>query len=165
VLLVLIYFGFIAATHSASHRKGKARFVATFAFGFWFCTMGVLMTAYNETRPVFEFTGVINGIQVLRSDNKHYSAYVHLASPSDGILSVHVSGRSDCFRLGEHMWLRYQGGTHELVKATFFSSNGSPQGVFRSTLIFEGIGPILIGSFVIWVAFKEYRRDPEGTEK
>ena len=164
LLLVIIYFGYIAATASESARKGKARFIATLVFGFWFCAIGLSMFVYNETRPVFEFTGVIESVQVIRGSSRNYLAYLSIATTQGGSISVSASDRSAYFRPGEHLWLRYRGDTGELVKATFYSANGNQEGAFRSTLIFAEVGFLLMGLFVIWAAPRRYRRDPEGAE-
>jgi hypothetical protein len=107
---------------------------------------------------------VIDNFRVIHSDSRHYSAYLYIATSSGGTISLHTSDRSIYFRRGEHLWLRYQGDTGELLKAIFYATNGSQEGAFQNTQVLGEVGSLLGGSFLIWAAFKKYRRDPEGSE-
>lgn len=163
-LLIAIRCVYIAATESDGPRKGRSRFIATFLFGFWFCAGTLLIFLYDRSLPVFEFTGTIESVQVRNSSSRHYSAYLRIQTTSGGDIDVHATDSSTRFRPGQLVKVRYKGDTGELISAVFYAEGGKQEGVLQSLKpIQEALG-FLLGLFVIWVAFRQWRRDPEGAE-
>jgi hypothetical protein len=162
--VVILRYGFIAATESEGPRKSRARLVASLIFSLWFCITPVLKFLYDQSLPVFESSGEINSVQVLNSDSKHYSAYLHLNTTAGGEITVHASDRSPRFRAGQQLKVRYRGDTGELIKASFFAADGNREGTFNSTLPFEESAILLVGLFCTWASIRKYRRDLEGSE-
>jgi hypothetical protein len=163
-LLLILRFGFVAATASDSPRKAKARLIASLAFSFWFCVTPVILFIYNQSLPIFEFTGKINSVHVQDSSSKHYSADLRIGIPSGGAITVYASDRSPFFRSGEQVKVRYRGDTGELVKAFFYARDGSQEGIFNSTSTLAQLFTLLVGSFCVWASLKKYRRDPIGSK-
>jgi hypothetical protein len=163
-ILVVIRYGFIAATESDSPRKGRARLIATLAFGSWFCISALSMIIYNASLPVFEFGGEIESVQIIHSDSRHYSAFLRIHTLAGGNITIHYSGRNEYFRKGEHLKVRYQGDTGELLKATFLAPDGRQEGVFNGTSTWQPYLVLLPGLFAIWAGFKKFHRDPEAVE-
>jgi hypothetical protein len=58
--------------------------------------------------------------------------------------------------------VRYHGDTDELMQATFFDDSGKEQGSFHNISWMFRAWSILIGAFLIWTAWKRYKRDPHG---
>jgi hypothetical protein len=163
-LLLTLRFGYIATTEGSGNRKAKAGLVAALLFSSWLCITPLLMFSYDQTLPIFDFSGVITSVQVLNSDSKHFSAYLHIHTSKGGDISIHVSDRSPFLRPGEGIHLQYRGDTGELVKASFYNSEGKQEGVLNSTIVFEEIVGFLAGLFCIWASIQKYRRDPECSE-
>jgi hypothetical protein len=119
---------------------------------------------YDRSLPVFEFAGRIESVRVLDSSNKHFSAYLHIHTTAGGNIDVHATDRSNSFQAGQLVDVRYRGDTGELVSAVFYTNDGKQLGVLRSFKPFEEALGIFLGLFVIWVAARQYLRDPEGAE-
>jgi hypothetical protein len=162
--LLGLRYGFIAATESDSPRKGNACLIATGMFGLIFCLPALAVILYNHSLPILENEGQVKSVQVIHGDNKHYSAFLQIHTLSSGDISIHASNRSDGFHRGEQVKFRYQGGTGELLKAWFFTADGRQEGVFNGTSTWAPYVPLLFGLFLIWGAFKQFHRDPEGAE-
>ena len=77
---------------------------------------------------------------------------------------VHASDRSEFFRPGQLLKIRYRGDTGELIKAYFYSADGKQEGIDQSTTNFSGIVLFIIGLFCTWASIRKYRRDPDGAE-
>ena len=163
-LLVALRCGFIVATESDSLRRGNARFIATFLIGAWICTLALLMFFYDQSLPVFEFSGRIDSVNVLNSTSRRYSAYLSIQTTSGGSIQVHVSDRSRLFVPGRQVSVRYRGDTGELIKAVFYSNDGKKVGVAQSTVPWRQLLTVPFGLYFVWIAFRRYCRDPEGAE-
>jgi len=157
-------YGFIAATESDGPRKRQARLIATLAFGSWLCISALSVITYNVRLPIFQFEGNIESVQVIHSDSRHYSAYLRIQTFAGGDITIHASNRSQYFRPEEHVKVRYQGDTGELLKATFVAPDGKQEGVFNGTSTWAPYFVLLFGIFVIWASFRKFHRDPEGAE-
>jgi hypothetical protein len=165
VLLLAIRYGFIASTEGDSPRKGKALLTSTLLVGSAFCMVALAMILYNRSLPVFEFEGNIVSVQVIRADSRYYSAFLRVHTLTGGDVTIHASDRSQGFRAGEHVKVRYQGDTGELLKATFFATNGQPDGVFNGTSTWPPYFILLFGLFLAWTGLRKFRRDPDGAEQ
>jgi hypothetical protein len=164
-LFLAIRYGVIAATESDGPRKGKARLIATGLVGLVFLLPALATILYNRSLPIFEFEGQVESVQVLHGDSRHYSAFLQIRTLSGGETTVHASDRSNGFRTGEHIKVRYQGDTGELLKASFYAPDGTQEGVFNGTSTWPPYFALLFGLFLIWGAFRQHRRDPEGEEE
>lgn len=163
-ILIGIRFGYVAATESDSPRKGKAYLTASLAFSLWVCVSAFLVVLYNASLPIFEFEGKIESVRLMRSDSRHYSVFLGIQTFAGGNITIHASGGSQYFHTDEHVKVRYQGDTGELLKASFFAKDGRQEGVFNGTSTWPPYFALLFGLFCIWASFRKYRRDPEGAE-
>ena len=162
-LLVAVRYGFVAATEGDSPRKGNARFAATLLVGLAFCMVALSQIIYNSSLPVFELHGIIDSVQVIHGDSRHFSAYLQVHTDSGGDITVHASDRSSYLRAGERVKGRYQGDSGELLKALFFTPDGKQEAILNGTSTLAPYGFILIGLLFIWAGFRKFHRDPEGT--
>lgn len=162
--LIAIRYGYVAATDSEGPRKGRARLTASLAFSSSFMLSALFVLVFKWTRPLFEFEGTVESVHVRDSDNRHYSADLRIITTSGGEISVHTSDSSPLFRAGEHLRGRYRGDTTELVKAYFYASDGSQEGVFNGFSTIRLYIGLLVGLFAVWASFRKYRRDPHGRE-
>lgn len=159
--LVVVIFGYIAATASAGKRKGRARLIAALTFSSFFLISPALWTFYESQLPVFEADGVIAAVQVRDSSSRYYSAQLWIATGHAGEVLVHVSDRSSAWHVGQRLRVRYYGNTGELIQANLMSSDGHPQGTMRSSSGFTRAVSVLLGVALMWAILKRYRRDPE----
>ncbi len=157
--VLVIWFGCVAATDSEGSRKIKASFVARMIFSLWFFLLTLAWFVYDKTRPVFEFNGTIESLQILRSDSRHYSAYLKIHTDQGENITIHVSDRSPLLRVGERTHIQYRGDTNELIEARFYSTNAQQEGMLRSSLILEQVSGMLIGAFLVLGTMAKYRRD------
>jgi hypothetical protein len=164
IFVIASYCGYIAATESESPRKAKCRLVASLLFSSWFFLSAGLWMLYDNTRPIFEFNGTIESVQIFNSSSKHYSANLKIQTADGGEVSIHVSDRSPYLQPNQRLWIQYRGDTGELIKASFMTESGQPRGVLRSTSTFSQIIGIVVGLFCIWASIRKYRRDPKGSE-
>jgi len=160
--VLVIAFGYIAATESESGRKGRARLIASLAFCSWLGIAPLLWLLYDRSLPILEFQGSIVRVDVRNSSSRYYSAYLQIHTTLGGDVTVHASDRSPFIRPGQGLFVRYRGDTGELVKATFYTPNGKQEGVLRSSRAFGQIIVILIAIFCAWASIRRYRHDPEG---
>jgi len=159
VLLILRY-GYVAATEIAGAKKARATLVATLGFASFFVVLPLLWLGYEAQLPVFEFDGVIESVRVETSSNKHYSAWLSILTSLGGTITVHVSGRSEGWSSGQHLKVRYYGYTAEMIQATFFDASGKEQGQFHGTSWMLSVSSIVIGAYLIWAACVQYKRAP-----
>ena len=164
-ILLVIWYGFVAATENDGPRKGNAYLIASLAFSSWFCISPLLRSLYDAGLPVFEFEGTISSVHVHDSTRKRYSANVQIHTTLGGDIDVHVSDRSDALRVGQNVKVRYRGDTGELISATFFGADGKQNGALKSTSNFQRTLSILLGLFLIWASLRKFRRDPECAEE
>jgi hypothetical protein len=163
-LLTVARYGWIAATESDGPRKARARLIASLLFSSSLCIAPMLKFFYDESLPIFEVNGKIDSVNVRNSSSKYYSAYMQIQTNSGGDVVVHASDRNERFHIGQQVKVRYRGETGELVKAYFYSNDGSQEGVFNNTLILSEVSLFLVGIFCVWASIRKYRRDPEGSE-
>jgi hypothetical protein len=160
--LLVIRYGYLAATATRGIKKGRARLIAGLAFCFPLIALPALVMIYEATLPVYEFQGTIVSVNVKRSGSKYYSAYLNVAIAANGSINVHVSDADEHWRTGQRLKFRYYGTTGELIKATFIDENGREASeVYGSSPAVEiftvGYG-VLFAFFVLW----QYKHDPEG---
>lgn len=127
-LLLVARYGYIAATSSIGPRKGRARLVATLAFTFSFMVLPLLWAVYESHLTVFYFNGTITSTRVVNANPKYYSAFLTIATTHGGEIEVHVSERSEGWRIGQRLSGRYYGDTGELIRASLLGSDGTKQG-------------------------------------
>lgn len=159
VLLILRY-GYAAATESTGPKKARATFVATLAFASFFIVLPLGWAGYEAQLPIFEFNGVVESVHVQINSSKHYSAWLSVLTSSGGTISVHASERSGGWSIGQHLRVRYYGDTSELIQAAFINNSGKEEGGFRRTSWMSRAWSILIGAFLICAAWVRYKRDP-----
>lgn len=158
-----ICFGIAAAMASISPTKGRYKWIATTLFGSAICVTSVAMFVQTQL-PVSHFVGIISSVQV-HPEGKDYRTEVQFQAHTGTTLMAHAHGRSSFFRPGERVVLDYQTQTGTIVKAHFIAADGREEGVFNSADSWmAGLG-LLIGLFIIWVAFRVNKRDPEGAEE
>lgn len=163
-IIVALRFGYFAVTESDCPRKGQARLIATLIFGGWFCVAPLLLFISDKCLPIFEFKGTIESVRVVSSNSRHFSAYLRIKTNMGGWIDVHATDRSNRFQPGQHLQVRYRGDTGELISAEFFSPAAIQDGELHSTKTMEEVICFLLGIFLIWVAFRVYHRDPQGSE-
>lgn len=161
-VLLMVGYGYVAATASVGPRKGRARLIATLAFTCCFIAMPLLWAVYECQLPVFNFDGVITSVRVMNATPKYYSAYLAIATTLGGEIEVHVSRRSDAWRVSQRISVRYFGDTGELIRASMLSPNGAKQGTVKSRDGFVRFASVALGLFSTWLGWRQYRRDPEG---
>jgi hypothetical protein len=161
-LILACYLGYVAATESDGPRKIKASFAASLTFSLWFFLLTLAWFVYDKTRPIFQFDGTIESIQVLSSDSRHYSAYFKVETANGGEVSLHASDRSSLFRVNQRVQVRYRGDSGELIEARFLTKDGQQEGEIQSSLILEQIAGMLAGAFLIWATARKYRRQKRG---
>jgi len=159
--LVVVVFGYVAATASAGRRKGRASLIAALTFSSFFLISPALWTFYESRLPVFEADGMIAAVQVRDHSSRHYSAQLWIKTGDAGEVSVHVSDRSSAWHVGQRLKVRYYGDTGELIRANLISSDGHPQGTVRNSFGFTRAVSVLLGVALMWIVLKRYRRDPE----
>jgi hypothetical protein len=162
--LVVLRYGYLAATESSGGRKGRAQLVASLAFCSWLATIAVLWLGYDRTRPAYEFVGKIESVRVLDSYSRHYSAFATIRTLNGGEIQVHYSDSSRFMRPGQDLTVRYRGDSGELISATFYEPDGKQEGELHSTRILSQVGLLLIALFCAWASLRKYRRDPEIAE-
>jgi hypothetical protein len=160
VLLILRY-GYIAATESTGPKKARATLIATLAFASFFVVLPLWWMGYESQLPVFEFEGVVESVHIERSSSKNFSAELSIVTSAGGTVTVHVSDRSRGWIAGQHLRVRYYGDTGELIHATFFDGSGKEEGVANRTSSFFRAWWMVLGVFLIGGAWIRYKRDPE----
>lgn len=157
-----IGYAIATAMASISPSKGRYKWIATLLFGSAICgSLATFALTQLLTSHVF---GNISSAQV-HPDRKNYRTEVRLQTSTGGKLVTYAHGRSFHFRPGQHVALNYQERTGMIVKAQFIGPDGKEEGVFNSSDSWTaGIG-LLCGLFIIWVAFKVNKRDPEALKK
>jgi hypothetical protein len=160
--LLLLRYGYLAATESTGSRKGRATLIATLVFASFFLVLPLLSTIHESQLQVFDFNGVIASIRVLDSSTKYYSAQLSILTSQGGNITVHVSDRSYAWRVGQRLRVRYFGDTGELIRATVIDSSGKEEGIVNRTAGFSRIWFVLIGLFFVGGAWVRFRRDPSG---
>lgn len=120
--LVVVVFGYVAATASAGRRKGRARLIAALAFSSFFLISPALWTFYESRLPVFEADGVIAAVRVRDGSSRHFSAQLWIRTQDAGEISIHVSDRNPAWHVGQRLKVRYYGDTGELIRANLISS-------------------------------------------
>lgn len=160
VLLILRY-GYIAATESTGPTKARATLIATLAFASFFIVLPLWSMGYESQLPVFEFDGVVNSVHIESSSSRNFSAELSILTSAGGTITVHVSDRSKGWIAGQHLRVRYYGDTGELIHATLFDNSGNEEGVVNRTSSFFRAWRIVLGAFLIGGAWTRYKRDPE----
>lgn len=160
--VVVAIYGYIAATAGAGRRKGRARLIAALAFISWLLVTPLLWTLYDALLPVYEWNGVIRSVQIKDSSSQRYNAQLLIADGHGGEVSVHASDRSNAWRPGQRLRVRYRGVSGDLIRATLIGPDGREQGVVNSTKPIERSIGIGLGLLLLWVVLKRYRLDPEG---
>jgi hypothetical protein len=160
VVLILRY-GYVAATESIGTKKARAKLIATLAFASFFVALPLWWTGYESQLPIFEFDGVVESVHVESSSSKQFSAELSILTSSGGTITIHVSDRSRGWISGQHLRVRYYGDTGELIHATFFDANGNEEGVANRTSSMVRPWSVVLGVFLIGAAWMRYKRDPE----
>lgn len=160
-ILLILRYGYLAATESVGPKKARATLVATLAFASLFVVLPLWWTGYEAQLPVFEFDGIVESVHIQSNSSKHYSAWLSIVTSSGGTISVHAPGRSIGWSTGQHLRVRYYGDTGELIQATFLDQYDKEEGNFRSASWMARAWSILIGAFLMWAAWVRYKRDPD----
>jgi hypothetical protein len=132
------------------------------AFTTCLVVLPLIWTSYETHLPVFDFEGVVTSVQVQSSSSKHYSAQLSILTTLGGNVAVHVSDRSDAWRVGQHLRVRYYGDTGELIRATVFDSTGKEEKTINRTAGFSRAWSVLMGLVLTSLAWVRYRRAPNG---
>lgn len=154
--------GYVAATDSASPRKGKAVLICTLSFSSFFFVVPFLWSLYERSLPVFQFDGVITQVSVHSHSSRHYSAQLGIATADGGKIEMHVSDSSSAWRVGQRLRGTYFGDTGDLIRVTLIGPDGRAQGIVRRSAPLTRLLSISLGLFLSWAAFKKFRSDPEG---
>ncbi|MGA2887728.1 MAG: hypothetical protein ABSE51_06725 [Terracidiphilus sp.] len=162
LILLTARCGYVAATDGTGPRKGRARLIATLAFASCFVAGPLLWVSYESHLPTFDFEGVVTSVRVENSNSKHFSAQLSIMTTLGGNATVHVSDRSDAWRVGQHLRVRYYGDTGELISATVFDSSGKEEKTINRTAGFSRPWSVLVGFVLAWLAWVRYRRVPNG---
>lgn len=160
VLLILKY-GYVAATESTGSKKARATLIATLAFASFFVVLPLWWMGYESQLPVFEFEGMVESVHIESSSSRHFSAELSILTSVGGTVSVHVSDSNSRWIAGQHLRVRYYADTGELIQATFFDASGREEGVANRTSSFFRAWWIVLGVFLIGGAWTRYKRDPE----
>lgn len=161
-VILCIRYGYVAATASVGIQKGRAKLIATLTFLSFFYVVPLLQTLQETRLTVFDFTGTIRAVQVQDASSRYYSAYLDIATTEGGEVRVHVSDRSDGWREGQRLRVRYYGDTGELIYATFYGPDGKQTGVANRIAGFGRAALALLGIVLSWFAWRRFNRDPEG---
>lgn len=159
-ILLILRYGYLAATESVGPKRARATLVTTLAFASFFVVLPLWWAGYEAQLPVFEFDGVVESVHIQSNSSKHYSAWLSIVTSSGGTISVHATGRSSGWSAGQHLRVRYYGDTGELIQATFLDQDGEEQRSFHSASWMSRAWSILIGAFLILAAWMRYKRDP-----
>jgi len=162
---IILVCGYIASVESTSRRTVKAALTAKLIFCVWLCLVPILKFTSDQTLPIYEFTGVIQSIDVLDGSSKRYSAWLVIQLANGAAIHVHATGRSPHFLSGQRIKVRYRGGTSELVKAYFYSSTGDQIGAYQHAWLLYDVPLLLVGLFCIWASVRKYRRDVRSLEE
>ena len=160
--LLVVRYGYLAATVSRGIEKGRARLIAGLAFCFPFFALPTVLMTYRATLPVYESQGTIESITVKRSGSRDYSAYINIAIPGDGSISVHVSDADEHWRTGQRLKFRYFGSSGELLTAVFIDEKGRKQGEANETSPASAAFTIAYGFLFAVLVWWQYKHDPEG---
>lgn len=161
VLLILRY-GFCAATESTGPTKARATLIATWAFASFFVVLPLWWMGYESQLPIFELQGVVESVHIESSSSKHFSAYLSVLTSVGGTVTVHVSDRNKGWIAGQHLHVRYYGDTGELIHATFFDASGKEEGSAIRTASFLRMWWMVLGVYLIAGAWKRYKRASVG---
>jgi hypothetical protein len=159
--MLILRYGYLAATESAGPKKARAVLIATMAFASFFVVLPIWSMGYESQLPVFEFDGVVHSVHIESSSGKHFSAELSIVTSAGGSVTVHVSDRSRGWIAGQHLRVRYYGDTGELIRATFFDDHGKEEGSANRTSSFFRALSIVLGVFLIVGALIRYKRDPQ----
>jgi hypothetical protein len=156
--------GIVASTLGDSPRKGRVLLEAHVLFGGAFLLVGSMLVLGRWVLPVSEANGHVVSVQVHSHSHSHPTD-LQIETNSGEYLYLHASDRSDYFRAGERVHVRYQGYNSSLIEARFLTADGEEEGIFRDPAPFYSLLLIALGLFFIWGAYKKYHRDPEGRER
>jgi hypothetical protein len=169
-ILTVAVFGFsvwreiVGSTLGSGPRKGKTLLASRVSLGVALLLLASIPLLGRWVFPVSDAEGHIVSAQE-HSHSRSHPTDLQIQTNSGEYLYLHASDRSDYFRPGQRLKVRYQGWDLAMVEAQFFTVDGKQEGVFRDLRSFYSYLLIVLGLYLIYDAYRKYRCDPEGKEK
>lgn len=145
---------------SSSIRKRRLEFLAYVLLGSGICIGASAIAFFQWSLPVIQADGIIEGAQV-HVEGRGHRTNLQIRLQTGELVDLNASGRSEYFRFGEHVIVKYKAVTGSIVKAQFLSSSGTQEAVFNGTDSWPPYIMFSFGMFAILVGFKKNRRASE----
>ena len=166
VWLLAAIIGFRATAYEIGERRGKAFLVASLLFAVGLIIPTIAAIFLEASSPVNTARGTIQSVRLkMGARSEDATTYVILRTDSGEEFVGRALGESRYFQPGQLVEIAYRVRNNEIIKARFFSANGTEEGQFRGGMpVFLGLF-LLAGVLVVWGALAKYRRNPAGRDE